>query len=62
MTSEQFDHIFTPEVIARLDRISAEIKAGGRTYTMDEVREHFEKKRKEWDRREAAANRPLKQQ
>jgi hypothetical protein len=42
------DHLFTPEVIAQLDQISAEIKAGGKTYTMEEVREHFEKKRKKW--------------
>jgi hypothetical protein len=46
--SEDLDHLFTPERIARLDRISAEIKAGGKTYTMEEVREHFEKKRKTW--------------
>lgn len=39
------DHLFTPEVIADLDRISAEIKAGGKTYSSDEVREHFAKKR-----------------
>jgi hypothetical protein len=42
------DHLFTPEVIADLDQISAEIKAGGKIYSLDEVQEHFEKKRKEW--------------
>lgn len=41
------NHLFTPEVIADLDRISAEIKAGGKTYSTDEVREHFKKKREE---------------
>lgn len=46
--TENLDHLFTPEVIAHPDQISAEIKAGGKTYTMDEVQEHFEKKRKEW--------------
>jgi hypothetical protein len=45
---ENFDHLFTPEVIADLDRISAQIKAGGKTYTMQEVDEHLEKKRQEW--------------
>jgi len=46
--ADNFDHLFTPERLAELDRISAEIKAGGKTYTMAEVEEHFEKKRKEW--------------
>jgi len=47
------DHIFTPEVIAELDQISAEIKAGGKTYTMAEVDAHFNKKREEWLRNHA---------
>jgi hypothetical protein len=46
--SENLDHLFTPQVIAQLDQISAEIKAGGKTYTMDQVQEHFENKRKQW--------------
>jgi hypothetical protein len=46
--NEDFDHLFTPEVIADLDNISAAIKSGGKTYTLDEVREHFEGKRKQW--------------
>jgi hypothetical protein len=50
---ENFDHLFTPEVIADLDKISQEIKAGGKTYTMEEVDEHFEKKRQEWLRKHA---------
>ena len=50
---ENFDHLFTPEVIADLDRISAQVKAGGKTYTMQEVDEHFEKKRQEWLRNHA---------
>jgi hypothetical protein len=42
------DHLFTPEVIARLDRISANIKAGGKTYSSEEVAEHFRKKSQTW--------------
>lgn len=50
---ENFDHLFTPEVIADLDRISAQVKAGGKTFTMQEVDEHLEKKRQEWLRNHA---------
>jgi hypothetical protein len=46
--SENLDHLFTPERVAELERISAEIKAGGKTYTMAEVDEHFQNKRKAW--------------
>lgn len=42
------DHLFTPDVIAHLDRISADIKAGGKTYTSEEVAEHFRKKSEAW--------------
>jgi hypothetical protein len=50
---ENFDHLFTPDVIADLDKISDQIKSGGKTYTMEEVDEHFEKKRQEWLRNRA---------
>jgi hypothetical protein len=46
--SDNFDHLFTAERLAQLDQISAEIKAGGKTYSVAEVREHFERKRKAW--------------
>ena len=45
---DNFDHLFTPEVIADLRTISAEVKAGGKTYSMEEVDEHFVQKRKAW--------------
>jgi len=45
---DNYDHLFTPEVIADLRSISTEIKAGGKTYTMEEVDEHFAQKRKAW--------------
>ena len=50
---DNFDHIFTPEVIAELDRVSDQIKAGGKTYTMEETEAHLEKKRQEWLRNQA---------
>ena len=46
--TENFDHLFTPEVIADLDRISASVKAGAKTYTQEEVDEHFRKKLEAW--------------
>jgi hypothetical protein len=46
--SDNHDDLFTPERIAELERISAEIKGGGKTYTMAEVDEHFQNKRKAW--------------
>ena len=46
--AENFYHVFTPERLAELEKISAEIKAGGKTYSIDEVREHFATKRNAW--------------
>lgn len=46
--TNNYDYIFTPEVIAELRKISSEIRDGGKTYTMDEVDEHFAQKRKAW--------------
>jgi hypothetical protein len=43
---DNFDHLFTPAAVADLRSISAAIKAGGKTYTMDEVDQHFIQKRK----------------
>ena len=43
---ENLDHVFTPERLAHIDAVRADIKAGGQTFTPDEVREHF---RKRWD-------------
>jgi hypothetical protein len=45
------DHLFTPERLAELDRISAEVKAGGPTYTVEEVWEHLAEYRAEWIRK-----------
>jgi hypothetical protein len=48
LSIENQDHLFTPEVISELDRISASIQAGGKTYSSDEVREHFRKRSEAW--------------
>jgi len=45
---ENFDHLFTPQVVSELEQISAAAKAGGKTYTSEEVREHFRKKSDAW--------------
>ncbi|HET6249290.1 MAG TPA: hypothetical protein VFE47_16460 [Tepidisphaeraceae bacterium] len=46
--SENFDAIFTADQISALEQISADIMAGGKTYTIAEVEEHFRNRRKEW--------------
>jgi hypothetical protein len=35
------DHFFTPEILAELDQIHAAVQAGAKTYTAEEVDEHF---------------------
>ncbi len=44
------NHLFTPEVIAELELVSAKAKAGGKTYTSEEIREHFRGKSEAWRR------------
>jgi hypothetical protein len=48
LSSENCDHLFTPEVILELDQISTAARAGGKTYSPDEVREHFRKRSEAW--------------
>lgn len=43
-----FDHLFTPEVVAELEQIHAEMKAGGKTLTAEEVDEHLLRKSQAW--------------
>ena len=45
---DALDRRFTPKVIAELDTVSARAKAGGKTYTQEEVDEHFRNKSKAW--------------
>jgi hypothetical protein len=46
--SEDFDHFFTPEIVAELDQIRAEIQAGAKTYSSEEVDEFFRQKSQAW--------------
>jgi hypothetical protein len=46
--AENFDHLFTPQVVSELEQISATAKAGGKTYSSEEVRKHFQKKSDAW--------------
>ena len=39
--AEDLNYLFTPDRIAELDQISAEVKAGAKTYTIDEVQRHY---------------------
>ena len=48
LITENADHVFTPEVIRELDRVSAAAKAGGKTYSAEEVKEHFRKRSEAW--------------
>lgn len=47
------DHLFTPERIAQLDGISAEIKGGAVTYAMEEIKRHFQKRGEQWRQKHA---------
>ena len=44
---ENFDHIFTPELIERLDAAVAEAR-DGKNWTLDQMQKHFETKRQIW--------------
>lgn len=49
--TENYDHLFTPERIALLDRVAADVRAGGKTYTIEEVSAHLEETRANWIRK-----------
>ncbi len=46
--SENFDHIFTADIIADLNTISRGIEAGEKTFTMDEVHDRLAETRRKW--------------
>jgi hypothetical protein len=45
---DDYQHLFTPEVIAELDAIASKIDAGGKLYTEDEVRASLAANREAW--------------
>lgn len=50
LRDENFDHLFTPERLAALDRISRQ-KPGTPDFSIQEVQEHFAKKQAAWPRK-----------
>ena len=46
--TESNDHLFTPEVVAELEQIHAEMKAGGKVFTPEEVDEFLRQKSLSW--------------
>ena len=49
--AENLYHLFTPERIAHIDSVVAKVKAGGKTYTMQEVRANLAQNRADWIRK-----------
>ena len=45
---DNYDHLFTPKVVADLRSIAAEMEAGGPAFSPEQVREHFVQKREAW--------------
>lgn len=45
---ENLDHLFTPQRLAHIDKVAAEVKNGGKTYTLKETDEYLAKRRDEW--------------
>ncbi len=43
------DNLFTPKVIAELKQISEKARGGGKTYTSEEVRQHFQRRSEAWE-------------
>jgi hypothetical protein len=43
-----FDHLFTPDVVAELEQIHAEMKRGGKALTAEEVDEQLRQKSQAW--------------
>jgi NADPH:quinone reductase-like Zn-dependent oxidoreductase len=49
--TETFDHFFTPERIAHLDRVAECVRAGGRIYTPEELNANLAARRADWIRK-----------
>ena len=48
--NSNFDDLFTPEVLAAIDRGMEDVSAG-RVYTVDQVREHLKNQAERWERK-----------
>jgi hypothetical protein len=48
---EDFDHLFTPERLAHIDQVIASLKAGGQTFSVEEVSAQLKEHRAEWIRK-----------
>lgn len=46
--TENMDHRFTPKVMAHLNQIQEEIKAGAKTYTDEELDEYLQERARTW--------------
>ena len=49
--AENLDHLFTPERIAHIDSVIANVKAGGKTYTVEEADALLAAHREDWIRK-----------
>jgi len=49
--TETFDHFFTPDRIAHLDRVAESVRAGGRIYTPEELNANLAARRADWIRK-----------
>ena len=47
-TVENHDQFFSPEIVANLEQIHAEVRAGAKTFTQQEVDEYFRQKSQAW--------------
>ena len=47
-TDDEIRAKFSPEVMAHLDSLMDEVRAGGRTYTQEDVDAHLEEVKKKW--------------
>jgi hypothetical protein len=45
---DNLDHLFTSKRIAHIHRVQEDIKAGGQTYSTEEVRDFLASNREEW--------------
>jgi len=42
------DHFFTAEILAQLDQLHTDVQSGAKTYSSQEVDEHFQRRSQAW--------------